>query len=145
MKNLFRNISLLSFAALLLFVSACKKDKNTGGGNCVLNSVINTGMDTALITYDAQGRVASYGSVYNFRVDFSYAGLTVNTTITTPDTTEPFMDVFLNSKGNIQSMNRTIYSGGNRYDYTYTFEYDADEHITVCEQTFHESGSLITN
>jgi hypothetical protein len=148
MKKTFPYITTLlviAFAVTLAAISGCKKDKdNPSAATCRLTKVENTGSDTALVVYDSEGRVTSYGSLNYYLINLTYSGLTASATLTNPDTTMHFMNIFLNADKNIQSMNITRNVGGADYYYTYAFQYDADDHIIGSEQTLKPAGSLNT-
>jgi len=126
--------------ALFVFVAGCKKDKDAEM-TCRLTSIQSTGLDTAQLTYDAEGNLTSYGSLSNYLINLTYSGLTVTTTIANEDTTRQGYNIFLNADKNVQSMNLTNNNGGSNYYYTYTFEYDTEKHVVWSEQTYKQLGT----
>ena len=137
----------LSTITLLLAAGGCKKDKDKDPPaiTCQLQSIQNTGNDTAAIAYDAQGKVDSFGSLAYALYAFTYSGLTASSTVSNTSTSIPHMNIFLDAQRRVESMNRTYVSGPDTYYYNYSFTYDGEGHIIICEQGYHESGSLNYN
>jgi hypothetical protein len=127
-------ILLLSATLLLLFATACKKDK--GVPTCRLTA-IKSNFDTAYISYNSNGRVASYGDVPGGLYTFFYpGGLSAYDSLETSGGKKADCNISLDANGRITFMTRSVQSLGATVNYTYQFQYNADGYITLCEQTY---------
>ena len=127
-------------AILLLSIAACKKDEKTV--QCRLVSRV-AGPDSAVITYDAQGRVTAYELPSQAVYTFSYtSGLTAQCVVSIPgDPAYTTYSIFLNSNGTVSSMNNSVMISGSNYTYYYSFNYNADGRIIRCDQRAEGPGS----
>ncbi|MBK8658661.1 MAG: DUF4595 domain-containing protein [Bacteroidetes bacterium] len=133
---------LLAAAALLLLtISACKKENKTP--NCTLVTRASL-TDSARISYDAQGRVATYEIVGESVYTFNYtSALAAQCVVSIPgNPTYTTYNVFLNSNGTVSSMSNSIVIGGTNIDYTYYFTYNAEGRIAKCLQRYDQTGGI---
>lgn len=131
-------ILLLSATLLLLFATACKKDK--GIPTCRLTS-IETNFDTSYINYNTNGMVTSYGNVPQGLFTFFYSGLTAYDSLETPGEKKLDCNISLDAKGRVTYMSRTTQFFGTSYYYAFTFQYNTDGYVTLCEQTQSNSAT----
>src|ERR1043165_9567485 len=138
MKTTRKTLGLI-FALLLLFAAGCKKKDNVAS-DCRLTKKQDASGDSALVTYDAQGRVSSYGNDLTKYV-FTYSGLTASVTLNASN--QVTINLSLDAEGKATFMTWSNNSGS-QVDYTYTFEYDAEGRIVKSLQTVHVSGQPTT-
>lgn len=129
-------------AILLLSIAACKKDEKTVQCRLVGRAGL---VDSAHLTYDAQGRVLTYElvgeSVYTFTYTSTLTAKCVVSTLT--DSNYTTYRIFLNSNGTVSSMNNSVLESGTTYTYNYSFIYNADNRIIRCDQRAEGPGSAI--
>ena len=126
---------LFTLLSIIVFVSGCKKNKEASV--CRTTTIMHPGIDTLMLTYDEQNRITDYNYYGLVDVQIIYSGITATST-TTPynDTVRPFVKLYLNSDGNIESMTLgTLYGSTGDYD-TYSMKYDNDGHMVRCEASY---------
>lgn len=128
-------IVLLSATLLLLIASACKKDKSVHTPTCRLTT-IKTNFDTSYISYNSNGIVSSFGNVPQGLYTFFYSGLTAFDSVEIPGEKQPDCTISLDANGRVTYMSRTRQIFGKLYYYTFTFRYNAEGYVTLCEQGY---------
>ena len=100
-----QKILTLVLAFFVMGIAACKKDEKALTCQLIARS---NGVDSATITYDAQGRVSSYGTASS-TYTFTYSGLTAQCVVSTPaNPNAGSYNVYLNGDGTVSSMSESI-------------------------------------